>query len=516
MDEGWIRRAVLFATCAVVLLLASVRPAWADDDPVPVPDVPVVAVELPAVDVPTVDVAPAPDPVVAVAPSTASAGAEAADSTGDIALVSSSPDGGVPVSEPSPSQAPQTAVSSPTSATAGTGATAATTPAPQYQGANTQPPPSDQIQTKNIVSGDAQPATQTTDDAVPTWRWNWDWNCVSASAGTSDVVGPALDVNGPTSWIWNWSWTCDGSSGNTAVSIRVLSPGDNGAVTQTTEPAAQASVAATGTTATAASAPPPGAEIESATGAESATAIVADVASAVQATAEAVAAQTTVVTGALFVAPLLEPPVVPVWLPPPQPWFPFDDATFGELTDDVVAAATLPTGDVARAVDEVLASVAAALGPPQAAMDAVTGLATLPLDVASSGRPRPDAAARPARPPARAPRALSPRPASPAQPAMLPPPAPKPGEDASTAAEARPAPARTHAPALDLLGQPLLAAFGPAGAPEHGPQPSSGLVLLVALLAALTLSAPGLARVVRAAADRPAARAHPRRPDKPG
>ncbi len=62
---------------------------------------------------------------------------------------------------------------------------------------------------------------------VWTWDWRWDWACISADTGATNSSGPGLDS----------SSTFDAGStdaGNTNVSVRVLSPGDNGPVTQST------------------------------------------------------------------------------------------------------------------------------------------------------------------------------------------------------------------------------------------------------------------------------------------
>jgi hypothetical protein len=90
--------------------------------------------------------------------------------------------------------------------------------------------------------------------APDTWIWNWTWNCDPNSAPPAQSSADASASN----WVWNWTWNCDrepitgGDASqyqgattqyqpeNVNVSIRVLSPGDNGPVTQTISAAAAA------------------------------------------------------------------------------------------------------------------------------------------------------------------------------------------------------------------------------------------------------------------------------------
>jgi hypothetical protein len=71
-----------------------------------------------------------------------------------------------------------------------------------------------------------------------TWTWNWNWNCSDPTAGTS-VISPS-NASGDT-WLWNWQWSCGADAApppptctgcNIAISIRVLSPGDDGDLMQ--------------------------------------------------------------------------------------------------------------------------------------------------------------------------------------------------------------------------------------------------------------------------------------------
>jgi hypothetical protein len=82
--------------------------------------------------------------------------------------------------------------------------------------------------------------------------WTWTWNLTVDCAG--NATSTSTETGNQTSLVWNWEWLWDwacksadiGSSvttstssstsgGNTNVSVRVLSPGDDGSVTQTTE-----------------------------------------------------------------------------------------------------------------------------------------------------------------------------------------------------------------------------------------------------------------------------------------
>ena len=108
--------------------------------------------------------------------------------------------------------------------------------------------------------------TTTTSAPAPSpteqWDWTWQWSC--GEAISPEIVLPANSLL--PIWNWNWDWNCGGSpssSGNTEsqlptqyqasatqyqpmnvnISIRILSPGNDGAVTQTN--VAQTNVATT-------------------------------------------------------------------------------------------------------------------------------------------------------------------------------------------------------------------------------------------------------------------------------
>jgi hypothetical protein len=124
-------------------------------------------------------------------------------------------------------------------------APATTTSAGQYQNGN-------QPDTNTVQSGAseaAQPSADISADQASnppsTWIWNWSWNCVD------NPSEPRAPPQGATGWIWNWTWDCptvspsgtpaagssdSGSSPcstcNTAISIRILSPGNDGDVIQ--------------------------------------------------------------------------------------------------------------------------------------------------------------------------------------------------------------------------------------------------------------------------------------------
>ena len=77
-----------------------------------------------------------------------------------------------------------------------------------------------------------------------TWVWTWTWNCDGSSTQSSSTA--PSNLSGDT-WVWDWRWSCDPalspasacSACNTAISIRILSPGDDGPVTQTISSTAQ-------------------------------------------------------------------------------------------------------------------------------------------------------------------------------------------------------------------------------------------------------------------------------------
>lgn len=120
-------------------------------------------------------------------------------------------------------------------------------PAPQYR----DPQASSATPDAPVAPVDTAPAASP--EAVPTesWYWTWTWSC-------GDAIAPSIEL--PQGylgqiWNWNWNWNCGGSNnavGNTQsqlpsqyqpvtsqyqpinvnISIRIASPGNDGAVVQ--------------------------------------------------------------------------------------------------------------------------------------------------------------------------------------------------------------------------------------------------------------------------------------------
>jgi hypothetical protein len=70
------------------------------------------------------------------------------------------------------------------------------------------------------------------------WVWNWNWDCTDDSLGASSIT-PSSSAE----WVWNWDWSCGSGAAsppdlgacngcNITISVRVLSPGDDGPLTQ--------------------------------------------------------------------------------------------------------------------------------------------------------------------------------------------------------------------------------------------------------------------------------------------
>lgn len=121
---------------------------------------------------------------------------------------------------------------------------------PQYQ----PEPPQYQPPEAEAAPETAEPPPALTDPAEDEWAWDWNWSCgdSSAPANLPAIEGDAV----PTTWNWNWAWNCGSDPTNDSnnesessaqyqpvitryhpvnvnISIRIGSPGDNGAVTQT-------------------------------------------------------------------------------------------------------------------------------------------------------------------------------------------------------------------------------------------------------------------------------------------
>ena len=131
-----------------------------------------------------------------------------------------------------------------------------TTPAAgaQSQPAAPQPAPAVQADTAPPAPAPAAPESPAATAAAPTeqWDWTWEWSC-------GEVISPDIVLPGTSSlpiWNWNWNWNCgEGQSAaaksetelssqyhprttqyqpiNVNISIRVSSPGNDGAVSQT-------------------------------------------------------------------------------------------------------------------------------------------------------------------------------------------------------------------------------------------------------------------------------------------
>jgi hypothetical protein len=149
------------------------------------------------------------------------------------------------LSTPTPAAAPPAAVSSPPTAPAPTTAS--------NPGNTTGDNPN------SITANNPLP---TPDNTSQTLVWNWYWNCDNSSLPPGVPPLPA----GTTAIVLNWHWSCDSAAPpttsvtgvtvcvgcNIAIAVRIASPGDSGAIIQTTGAVAAslaASAAATAQTA---------------------------------------------------------------------------------------------------------------------------------------------------------------------------------------------------------------------------------------------------------------------------
>lgn len=137
-----------------------------------------------------------------------------------------------------------------TNAAASAGAAAGAETASQYQ----PDPPQYQAPTPAAATPTADSAPQTAAaepaQADDGWTWNWEWNC-----GDAIPEIPIPQEAGTQSWIWNWDWNCGDPESipentsaeklpqyqpgatqyrpiNINISIRINSPGNDGAVSQ--------------------------------------------------------------------------------------------------------------------------------------------------------------------------------------------------------------------------------------------------------------------------------------------
>lgn len=132
------------------------------------------------------------------------------------------------------SEADSSSEAEPISSASGGQASVAPTDSERYQGENSQyqsenEPPSDPWNwhwvfaidcAGNATSSSTETGTKASLDW--TWDWAWDWACISTDAGATSSNGSSLESSSAA------------DAGNTNVSVRVLSPGDNGPVTQST------------------------------------------------------------------------------------------------------------------------------------------------------------------------------------------------------------------------------------------------------------------------------------------
>jgi hypothetical protein len=235
------------ATSAESPAVRSEAPAAAPEAPAPAPEAPVQAAQEPANPDPTSIPAPVAEAVSAVAQ-------QVQPLNVNISLRFESPGDNGPVSQLNAAVADVVAQFAP-----------APQPGTQYQPTESQyhapsqpaasaPAPETPPATENQAQPGSEPEEQ--------WDWTWQWNC-------GDAIPPEIAIPGNSLlpiWNWNWEWNCGGNPGsggnsgtqlpsqyhaaatqyqpiNINISIRVLSPGNDGPVTQTNM--AQANVGVT-------------------------------------------------------------------------------------------------------------------------------------------------------------------------------------------------------------------------------------------------------------------------------
>jgi hypothetical protein len=164
--------------------------------------------------------APAPPLTIPAAPAPSAPAAEAVSAPGT--QVAATTPAVSPIALPPAAQPAPPPVAPPDAAAQPGGA--------QYQDGNTT----------DISGGiSTAPASPPSADPIPpdpppiapeTWIWNWTWNCED---GAMEAPSPPSDQAGGAAWIWNWQWNCGvAAPANTAISIRILSPGNDGDVSQ--------------------------------------------------------------------------------------------------------------------------------------------------------------------------------------------------------------------------------------------------------------------------------------------
>jgi hypothetical protein len=133
-----------------------------------------------------------------------------------------------------PSEAASSSEVEPISSASGGQASVAPADSERYQDANSQyqsesEAPSDPWNWRWVFAidcaGNATSSSTETGSKASldwTWDWAWDWACISTDAGATSSNSSSLESSSAA------------DAGNTNVSVRVLSPGDNGPVTQST------------------------------------------------------------------------------------------------------------------------------------------------------------------------------------------------------------------------------------------------------------------------------------------
>jgi hypothetical protein len=120
------------------------------------------------------------------------------------------------------------------------------------------PDPAPTLAEQSPPAADMATGNSSASSLPSTWIWNWNWNCDPANAP------PEQNTVADGTWTWNWNFNCNPANappgsgqyqgtptqyqpGNTNISIRIASPGDNGPVTQTIAAVAQATTAVANT-----------------------------------------------------------------------------------------------------------------------------------------------------------------------------------------------------------------------------------------------------------------------------
>jgi hypothetical protein len=108
----------------------------------------------------------------------------------------------------------------------------------QYQDGNAAGINSDPTSAIQSAASDLESEVEPSADPGLTWVWTWTWGCGDSAGQSTSATTPS---GTGTTWIWDWRWNCEPTAHspppcttcNTNISIRLFSPGDNGAVSQT-------------------------------------------------------------------------------------------------------------------------------------------------------------------------------------------------------------------------------------------------------------------------------------------